>query len=385
MTELNEQQAQGQSDNKKVHRSRSGFWFGIIILLVVVGLAGVGFYFMQTLRDKQKDSDSAIKGQMSKELADFKDQLIRIDSRVNDAYKRIDTKDEHFTKALDDLSQLHKEQLQTTHKNLSESLGKIQRQLGKTRGDWLIADAEYLLSVAEERLHLTGDIHTTLEALEAADQRLRESGDTGTIPVREKIAEEIALIKTITVPDIVGIYVKIQSQQDQVEKLTLLLPFAGKTGTSDKAKTSEHNSLLEVIGVKHSEQPVEAILTPQEANFIREQLRVKLEMVKIALVQHNEKLYLSALDDAKNWLKKNFTDNTANQSFAEELDKFSAIKIASQFPDISLSLKMLRDISKLRLEVDKAMQTSEPEPKKPVVEPTKPTQPVPGVETPAKQ
>ncbi len=382
MAELNEQQTQDQGDSKKVHRSRSGFWFGIVILLVVVGLAGAGFYFLQSLRDKQKDSDSAIKGQMSKELADYKDQLIKIDSRVNDVYKRIDVKDEHFTRALDDLSQLHKEQLQTTHKELSESIGKIQRQLGKTRGDWLIADAEYLLSVADERLHLTGDIHTCLEALEAADQRLRESGDTGVIPVREKIAEEISLIKTITVPDIVGTYVKIQSQQEQVEKLTLLLPFAGKTSTP--ANTSEHNSLLEVIGVKHSEQAIESILTPEEAKFIREQLRVKLEMVKISLVQHNEKLYQSALDDAKNWLKKNFTDNSVSQSFAEELDKFSAIKIASQFPDISLSLKMLRDISKLRIEADKAMQTSEPESKKPV-EHQKTIQPAPAVEAPAKQ
>lgn len=388
MAELNEQQTQDPGDIKKAHRSGSGFWFGIIILLVVVGLAGAGFYFMQTLRDKQKDSDSAIKGQMSKELADFKDQLAKIELRVNDANKRIDTKDEHFTKALDDLSQRHSEQLQTTHKDLSESIGKIQRQLGKTRGDWLIADAEYLLSVADERLHLTGDVHTSLEALEAADQRLRESGDTGVIPVREKIAEEISLIKTVTVPDIVGTYVKIQSQQEQVEKLTLLLPFAGKVlsdKTSEKANTSEQGGLLDVIGVRHSEQAIEAILKPEEASFIREQLRVKLEMVKIALVQHNEKLYLSALDDAKNWLKKHFINNAASQHFAEELDKFSAIKIHSQFPDISLSLKLLRDISKLRIEADKGMQINEPELKKPVVEPPKPIQPAPAVEAPAKQ
>jgi uncharacterized protein HemX len=96
-------------------------------------------------------------------------------------------------------------------------------------------------------------------------------------------------------------------------------------------------------------------------------------------------LYQSALDDAKNWLKKNFTDNATSHSFAEELDKFSAIKIHSQFPDISLSLKMLRDVSKLRIEADKAMQTPESEPKKPVVEPSKSIQPAPAVETPAKQ
>jgi uncharacterized protein HemX len=242
--------------------------------------------------------------------------------------------------------------------------------LGKTRGDWLIADAEYLLSVANERLQLIGDVHTTLEALEAADQRLKESGDTGVFKIREKIADEISLVKTVTVIDTVGIYVALQAQQDHVEQLTLLLPFAGKT-TPDKTPepsdtSTKERSLLEVIGVKYSEQSIDAILTPEEAKFIREQLRVKLEIVKISLVQHNEKLYQSALADAKAWLEKNFAKNDVSHHFAEELDKFSAIKIQSQFPDISLSLKMLRDISKLRIETDKALETTDAEPKKPV-------------------
>jgi hypothetical protein len=38
-----------------------------------------------------------------------------------------------------------------------------------------------------------------------------------------------------------------------------------------------------------------------------------------------------------------------------ELNRLSAIKIRSQFPDISLSIKMLRDLAKLRLETDKGM------------------------------
>ena len=62
-------------------------------------------------------------------------------------------KDSHFTKTLADFSQLHNQKLDGTRKELDEAIQHIQRQLGKTRGDWLIADAEYLLSVANERLH----------------------------------------------------------------------------------------------------------------------------------------------------------------------------------------------------------------------------------------
>jgi uncharacterized protein HemX len=370
VAELNEQQAQDLGDSKKAHRSRSGFWFGIIILLIVIGLAGVGFYLLQGLRDKQKDLGGEVKDQMSKQISDYQAQITAIRTQIDRVSDKVDSKDEHFSKAIEEINQLHKEQLTSTRKELTESIEKIQRQLGKTRGDWLIADAEYLLSVANERLQLIGDVHTTLEALEAADQRLKESGDTGVFKIREKIADEISLVKTVTVIDMVGIYVALQAQQDHVEQLTLLLPFAGKTApdkiTEPSDTTTKEHSLLDIIGVKYSEQSIDAILTPEEAKFIREQLRVKLEIVKISLVQHNGKLYQSALADAKAWLEKNFAKNDVSHHFAEELDKFSAIKIQSQFPDISLSLKMLRDISKLRIETDKALESTETEPKKPV-------------------
>ncbi|MDD1605680.1 MAG: uroporphyrinogen-III C-methyltransferase [Methylococcaceae bacterium] len=390
MAELNEQQTQDLGDNKKAHRSRSGFWFGIIILLVVIGVAGVGFYFVQGLRDKQKDLSGEVKGEMSKQMSDYQAQLTAIQAQLANVSKELASKDEHFNKILADFSQLHQEKLNTTQKELTASIQQIQRQLGKTRGDWLIADAEYLLSVANERLQLIGDVHTTIEALEAADQRLRESGDTGVIKIREKIAEEITVVKNITVPDIVGMYVAIQAQQDHVEQLTLLLPFAGKAPTPDTKNqpetASEDHGLLDAIGIKYSERAIETTLKPEEAKFIYEQLRVKLEMAQIALVQHNEALFQSALADAKKWIAQHFIKNDVSRNFIEELDKFSAIKIHGQFPDISLSLKMIKDISKLRIEADKAtLPSTEPETKKPVeevkpVDVIKPTKTAPAIE-----
>lgn len=380
MAELNEQQAQDLNSGK-AHRSRSGFWFGVIILLIVVGLAGVGYYFLQGLRTKQEGLGGEVKGEIAKQLQDYQAQLAAIQSQLANINKEMSSKDERFNKTLDSFSTLHKDQLNATRKELTDSMDKINRQLGKTRGDWLISDAEYLLSVANERLYLIGDVKTALEALDGADQRLKESGDSGVIKVREKIAEEITTIKGLTPPDTVGTYVAIQALQEQVDKLALLRPYADKP-ISDK-KDNTDNAMLDVLGVKYSEQPIEAILTAEEAKFMYEQLRVKLEIAEIALVQQHDELYQSALDDAKNWLEKHFADNEAKQKFKDALDKFKAIKIRSQFPDISVSLKMLKDISKLRIEADKVAE----EPKKEDVKKdtkldNKPTSVAP--ETPAK-
>ena len=106
--------------------------------------------------------------------------------------------------------------------------------------------------------------------------------------------------------------------------------------------------------LRHTEQPVTAILTPEEAHFIKQQLKVRLEMIEIALVQENDTLFRSSIADAKQWLKKNFAENAQTEQFAAELEALSGVQLRSQYPDISHSLKMLKDIGKLRIEADKA-------------------------------
>ena len=307
---------------------------------------------------------------MSKQIADYQSQLVAIQSQLASLESNVAGKDNHFTQTLADFSQLHNEKLESTRKELNESVIRLQRQLGKTRGDWLIADAEYLLSVANERLHLVGDVSTTREALEAADQRLRESGDAATFKVREEIAKELSLLKSIAVPDVVGIYGSIQALQDRVDKLALVLPYTGKTLAAQKGakQASEPNAksqglldsaisqLQDAVVIRHTEHEVKEILTPEEALFIREQLRVKLEMVKISLVQRNEALFQSSLADVKKWTQQNFAKDADDNSFLADLERLNITKISSQLPDISLSLKMLKDIATLRVETDKAIQ-----------------------------
>lgn len=373
MAEEIEQIEKDSADSKKSRRSRSGFWFGVIILLVVIGIAGAGYYLLMQLRERQTNLGGEVKGELSKKVADYQSQLSAIQSQLSTIESTIAGKDAHYTKALDDYAKLHNERLDNLRKEMSDSIEHLQRQLGKTRGDWLIADAEYLLSVANERLHLIGDVNTSREALEAADQRLRESGDAAVFKVREEVAKEIAALKNVPVPDIVGLFGSVQALQGQVDQLALILPYSGKTlappakekeekpgaeGKTDQGSglvDSALNELEDIVTIRRTDQPVEEILTPQQVQFVREQLRVKLEMIKIALVQQNEAIFHASVQDAKAWTEKNFTQIGENQKFINELNRLSKTKIRSHFPDISASLKMLRDITKLRIESDKAM------------------------------
>ncbi len=372
------QEVTEQTETKPVEietqkKSYGGIIFGVVNLFLILLLVGGGFYLFDEIKDKQqaqgKDiNEGDLRGiEVSKQFNSFQNQLGTMNSQIANFNAELTGKDNHFTKTLADFSQLHSEKLENTRKQLSVEITHLKRQLGKTRGDWLVADAEYLLSVANQRLHLMGDINTTKMALVAADQRLRESGDTAAFKVREQIAKEISDLDRVKKPDIVGVYSSVQNLKDKVKTLAVLLPYAGKPLTEskqvhnhDQAQEADHGmlnsalSLLEgYVTVKHSDQPVTEIITVQNAEFIKQQLNVKLEMIKISLVQQNDALFQTNITDAIQWIKTNFTKNKSSNTILAELETLNNVQLRTQFPDISKSLKMVRDIVKLRIEADK--------------------------------
>ena len=375
MAEVIEQEKQENvAPTLVVKRSFTGIWIGIVAIILIFVLAAAGFYFLQQMRvnqDSENNQDSLKLIEINKELNGLQTQLATMQSQIANVNAEMTGKDNHFTQTLADFSKLHEERLNTARKDLEASILLLQRQLGKTRGDWLLADAEYLLTVANQRLHLVGDVATTREALEAADQRLRESGDAAVFKVREQIAKEVALLNGVNVPDVVGIYAGIQRLQDEVENLSVFLPHAGKQPGKAPATSDLYEHGHDILGgvvkqlegyvvIRHTDQPVDAILTPEEAHFIKQQLKVRLEMIEIALVQQNDTLFSGSIADSIQWLKKNFAEDKATDQFVGELDKLAKVQIRSQYPDVSTSLKMLKDIGKLRIETDKAVFNNPP-------------------------
>ena len=189
--------------------------------------------------------------------------------------------------------------------------------------------------------------------------------------MRGQIAREIAAVQKVQLADVVGIYSTLEMLEEDVAKLKVFLPYAGKGlssgGSVTQAKPLSENDInaklddalvaIEgIVTIRRLDTPVTSVITPEQKAFITEQLSTKLVIVKLALVQQDDALYQASINDVLQWLKSNFTKNAAYKQFVLELERLKAIQIRSNFPDISGSLKMLRDITKLRLETDKALQ-----------------------------
>jgi uncharacterized protein HemX len=380
--------AEPSSKNKAldsvVKEAESGFsksiWLGVFNLFLIFLLVGFGFYRSELFRDDLKNLTSEvhkedlqlieISGQMTeyqKQLAAIQSQFATIQLQFSTMESDISNKDQVVNQALENFSGLNDEKLAANKKELSVSIEQIKRQLGKTRGDWLIADAEYLLTVANQRLHLVGDVNAAIKALTAADQRLRESGSGSVFKVREQIAEEISLLKNVQVPDIVGIYSKLKLISKNSQNLTIRLPYPGKQiavalGSHIDSDDDTNQWLSDLLGdlnglvsIRRVEQPVRAIISQEDAHFIRQQLKLKIEVAILSLLQHQDDLFKKDLEESELWVKNNFEANQQAEQIILDIKELQNTPTHSDIPDVSKSLTMLRNISKLRVEADKAL------------------------------
>jgi uncharacterized protein HemX len=353
-------------------KSRWVAWLGYSMLAAILLLATAGYFLLQELRSKQEGLGGELnKGdlhvlELSRQVSGLQTQLATLHSQLATLQAQLGAEDSKLERALGEQAANFGQKLQDTRKELAQSIQGIQRQLSRIHSDVLIADAEYLLSVANQKLHLTGDVKSVLEAMQAADQRLREAGDPSVFKVREALAEEIDRLEAFQAPDVVGLSARLLAIEAKTRELPLFLPhpdMAKEPRETPKAKAAEAQAgnaadspleqLKELVTVRRADRPLHAVLTPQEAFGLREILLLKLEMTRASLLRGDDALFHGNLESATAWLNENFDrESSAFKDIAGDLKAMAGVQLKTAFPDISGSLALLRHIEKLRLEAD---------------------------------
>ncbi len=359
--------------NSTVKKEKSGGGIGWLALILTLALAGAGYYFYMQFQASFKSLNSSVEklnnSAANQQAAASKSAGLlksEISSTLDQAQQEISSAAAEQADSLAQATQQLSEtgaRLNNFETETSDSLRILERQIGKNRPDWLIAEAEYLLSVANQRLQLAGDIKTALIALKEADKRLKENGDAALFPVRAVIAKDISQLKSTPQPDLVGLASSLLALEGGIHNMAVLLPHAGKITTTpvaaeerpkfgdwEKLAATAWKNLKTVAVVRRSDKPIQIMLTPQQVEVIRQSLTLKLEMARLALVQENELLYKANLDAAKAWLLNHFDMTTIENKLAEsEINKLSTALIKTPIVDISESLRALRAVPILKL------------------------------------
>src|SRR5690606_40762579 len=88
--------------------------------------------------------------------------------------------------ALENKLSEQRELIATQQRQIDHTARELLEAGNRTRTDWLLAEAEYLLRVGNPRLMIEKDIRGTISALESAVKILEESDDIGVSLVRQQ-------------------------------------------------------------------------------------------------------------------------------------------------------------------------------------------------------
>lgn len=261
------------------------------------------------------------------------------------------------------------------------ALEQLYQDLSKNRDEWALAEIEQVLATASQQLQLAGNVQGALIALQNADNRLAKSEKAQFIAVRRAIAKDIEMLKTLPQLDMTGLVLRLDSVIAQVDSIPLwsdekppvtvtapkaplrVLPKPSK-GKSEKdndvngentftAKVQDYwqsfssemwTEVKQLVRVRNVENPEALLLTPSQAYFARENLKLRLLNARLALLARNEGAFRSDMISAQDIITKYFDVRSKQAQTAQSLLKqVQSNNLSIEMPALTESLNSVRN------------------------------------------
>ena len=217
---------------------------------------------------------------------------------------------------------------------------------------WQVAEAEYLLRVANHRLRLEADASGALGMLAAADQALAAADPFAYHDVRARLARERAALEAVAGTDVQGIYLRLAALMGQLDELPLRAPayIAKAADTDPQQAQAEATALDAILGrlaglvrFRSAGPPVRPLLPPEQAEYLLLNLRLALNHAQLAALRRDQAVFGASLATASEWLSAHVDLRAdAGRAFAAALAALQEEDLAATLPDISGSLARLR-------------------------------------------
>lgn len=239
---------------------------------------------------------------------------------------------------------------------LSTTIQDLSATLGRSTMAWRMAEVEYLLTVANHRLILAQDRETAIAIFETADERIRAIGDTSLLKVRKAIADELQALRALPEVDVAGLALRIGSLLDSVDQLPLQDKkriAAATRQTSEEIPPADWqqfalavwNDLKSLVQVRRHQQPTEPLLPPEQTRYLYQNLSLKLEQARLAVLRRDTALFHQYLTEAEDWIRHYFeAESAAVANALTTLDALADSELQPTMPDVSASLRLLREV-----------------------------------------
>ena len=357
-------------------RKSRGLAVAFVALLSLASMAAAGYLYW---RVEGIGGSGGIESRLGDDIARLEREVVRARSMTRSGTDEMQASIAELERML----AAHGESLQRVQASLSMEARPDRAPDPKA---WRLAEVEYLLRIANNRLLMERDTRAADQMLATADAILEELDDYALYDVRAILAEERMALANAKTANAQSIFLTLEAIKDALPELPLKQPeyfelkdASGGEATEDSvdetptASGSERDSIGEALKdrffglfefrTRESVAP-RPLIRPEEAIYLELNLRLALERAQLAMLRGNQTLFATSLKTAREWLDEYVDpEHAATQRIAQDLDRLASLDIEQPMPGISGSLARLLELQSLRPDLEPAppVERAQPE------------------------
>lgn len=202
-------------------------------------------------------------------------------------------------------------------------------------------------------LNVGGDINAALTALQKAQFLVQAVDDEQLFHFKSSLTENIETLKTASSIDIKAIVSRVADLADHIDTLPLasensLTPvdisfLSDNTPSEDGASPNLFHEIWQdaksFIHVKKVSSPEIQVLSPSQAHFLRENLKLKFLLMRFSLLSGDINAFNTDLQAAISWIDQYYyKENTSVTNLLQALEQLYEDGSGFELPDITESL-----------------------------------------------
>ncbi|SFW28050.1 uroporphyrinogen-III C-methyltransferase [Nitrosovibrio sp. Nv17] len=235
------------------------------------------------------------------------------------------------------------------------ALEALYQELTRNRDEVALEEIEQLLLIADRQLQLAGNVKAALIAMQEADTRLQRLDRPQLSSLRGVLAQDMDALKAVPHTDSTEISLHLARLAAAAMELPLAMdsrpPAPAAPSTEAHAAESTWLGFLheiwknirQLVHIQRTDQPDAILLSPSEAYFLRENLKLRLLSARLAMLARDMASFRIDIDDAIDMIRR-YYDSEA-QGVIVMLDALNRLRDNSsdvELPRISASLDAIR-------------------------------------------
>ncbi len=325
-------------------RSRSTLSAAALMLALVTAVFS-GYQWYQ-----DRGSDDALRHELARRLADMEAQNKEAGARVAQAAAALREAEVKLGVLEARLAESQSQQI---------ALETLYQELSRNRDEWAFADIEQSVLLASQQLQVAANVRAALIGLENAEARLQRIDQPRYAGLRRALARDIERLKGLPLADVYGISARLDDVIAGLDRLPLAMDAharpekAAPAAAAPDAPAWERmlreiwRELSQLVRVQSTGVQDAALLAPEQAFFLRENLKLRLIGARVAVLSRDFQSYQVDLRAALSALEKYFDrGDAAVAATTGTLRKLQAAQVRVELPDLAETLEALR---KLRL------------------------------------